>query len=311
MEIRLAGLPIRECFNCINTFLKLTAFSNFQLFCHAENEILCPPHGSNHAVGQRLFQLILSCSCLLRTCEVFLQSGGTADRDGTTDPDQFPDPRIKNLFILKIEDFFPDLHRTSLQVRFAENLLHYHGKWNRYSSAMPRLHATLLTMKALMRNDNYWMEKALALAKRAAALGEVPIGAVLVKDGKIIGRGFNRREGQNDPSAHAEMLAIRQAARRLAAWRLTGTTLYVTLEPCPMCMGAIILARIERLVFGSFDPKAGAAGSLYNLADDPRFNHRIELESGVRGNECSELLSGFFRELRRQKQESRTIVRSN
>lgn len=156
-----------------------------------------------------------------------------------------------------------------------------------------------------MRDDNYWMKKALALAERAAALGEVPIGSVLVKDGTIIGRGFNRRESRKDPSSHAEMIAIRQAARRLDAWRLTGTTLYVTLEPCPMCMGAIVLARIERLVFGSFDPKAGAAGSLYNLADDPRLNHRVELESGIMDEECSRLLSGFFRELRRQKKASR------
>jgi len=166
-------------------------------------------------------------------------------------------------------------------------------------------------MEIQPKDDNYWMDKALALARRAAALGEVPIGAVLVKDGKVIGRGFNRRETSKDPSSHAEMIAIRQAARRLDAWRLTGTTLYVTLEPCPMCMGAIILARVERLVFGSFDPKAGAAGSLYNLADDPRFNHRVEVASGIRGGECSDLLSGFFRELRREKKESRTIVRSN
>lgn len=168
-----------------------------------------------------------------------------------------------------------------------------------------------VAMEMPLRDDSYWMGKALALAGRAAALGEVPIGAVLVKDGKIIGRGFNRREGQNDPSAHAEMIAIRQAAKRLTAWRLTGTTLYVTLEPCPMCMGAIILARIERLVFGSFDPKAGAAGSLYNLADDPRFNHRVEVESGVKGQECSAILSDFFRELRRQKKENRSTARSN
>ena len=166
-------------------------------------------------------------------------------------------------------------------------------------------------MKMPPKDDNYWMDKALALAGRAADMGEVPIGAVLVKDGKVIGRGFNRRETSKDPSSHAEMIAIRQAARRLDAWRLTGTTLYVTLEPCPMCMGAIILARVERLVFGSFDPKAGAAGSLYNLADDPRFNHRVEVTSGVRLEECSDLLSGFFKELRRQKKESRTTVRSN
>jgi tRNA(adenine34) deaminase len=152
-----------------------------------------------------------------------------------------------------------------------------------------------------VRDDNYWMGKALAQAERAAQLDEVPIGAVLVRDGRVVGRGFNRREGKNDPSAHAEMIAIRQAARRLDAWRLTGTTLYVTLEPCPMCMGAIILARIERLVFGCFDPKAGAAGSLYDLASDNRFNHRVDVASGVRGDECSAMLSDFFRKLRRQK----------
>jgi tRNA(adenine34) deaminase len=149
------------------------------------------------------------------------------------------------------------------------------------------------------------MGKALAQAERAARLGEVPIGAVLVKGGRVIGRGCNRREGQNDPSAHAEMIAIRQAARRLDAWRLTGTTLYVTLEPCPMCMGAIILARIERLVFGCHDPKAGAAGSLYDLSADCRFNHQVAVASGIREQECSAILSNFFRELRRQKKELR------
>src|SRR5512137_1368681 len=156
-----------------------------------------------------------------------------------------------------------------------------------------------------MRDDSYWMGKALAQADRAGRLGEVPIGAVLVRDGRIIGRGCNRREGQNDPCAHAEMLAIRQAARRLDAWRLTGTTLYVTLEPCPMCMGAIILARIERLVFGCFDPKAGAAGSLYDLTNDRRFNHTVAVTPRVREEECSGILSSFFRELRQQKKAER------
>jgi len=156
-----------------------------------------------------------------------------------------------------------------------------------------------------MRDDSYWMAKALAQAANAGARGEVPIGAVLVKDGVVIGRGYNLREGKQDPCAHAELLAIRQAARRLGAWRLSGTTLYVTLEPCPMCMGAIILARVERLVFGCFDPKAGAAGSLYDLTCDQRFNHRVAVSSGVRGEECSAMLSDFFRELRRQKKEQR------
>jgi tRNA(adenine34) deaminase len=156
-----------------------------------------------------------------------------------------------------------------------------------------------------MKDDSYWMGKALNLARKAETIAEVPIGAVIVRDNTIIGRGFNQRESRNDPSAHAEMLAIRQAARKLNAWRLTGTTLYVTLEPCPMCMGAILLARIERIVFGCFDPKGGAAGSLYNLAADPRFNHQAGLTSGIRGEECSALLSDFFRNLRREKKQSR------
>jgi len=152
-----------------------------------------------------------------------------------------------------------------------------------------------------MHDDSYWMGKALNLARKAERFAEVPIGAVIVRDNTIIGRGFNQRESRNDPSAHAEMIAIRQAARKLDAWRLSGTTLYVTLEPCPMCMGAILLARIERVVFGCFDPKGGAAGSLYNLAADPRFNHQTALTSGVRGEECSALLSDFFRKLRQEK----------
>lgn len=158
-----------------------------------------------------------------------------------------------------------------------------------------------------MKDDNYWMGKALQLARKAAAIGEVPIGALIVKDERIIGRGFNQRECRNDPSAHAEMIAIRQASRKLHAWRLVGTTLYVTLEPCPMCMGAILLARVERVVFGCLDPKAGAAGSLYNLGEDPRFNHRVELAAGVRKEECSEILSSFFRQLRRDKKELREL----
>jgi tRNA(adenine34) deaminase len=161
-----------------------------------------------------------------------------------------------------------------------------------------------------MRDDNYWMGKALAEAAKAGKRAEVPIGAVLVKDGVIIGRGFNQREGKNDPSAHAEMIAIRQAARRLHAWRLTGTVLYVTLEPCPMCMGAILLARIERLVFGCLDPKGGAAGSLYDLTRDQRFNHQVLTTSGIRGEECSTILSDFFRELRRKKQAELSDLKS-
>jgi len=149
------------------------------------------------------------------------------------------------------------------------------------------------------------MQQALAEAERAAELGEVPIGAVVVKDGEIVGRGHNLRETSNDPTTHAEMLAIRQAAARVGHWRLLDCTLYVTLEPCVMCMGAIILARLPRLVYGCRDPRAGAVGSIYDFSRDARFNHRVEVTEGVLGRECSELLSGFFRDLRTRKRAGR------
>ena len=145
------------------------------------------------------------------------------------------------------------------------------------------------------------MGKAISQARRAEAKGEVPIGAVLVKGGVVIARGHNLRESSQDPAAHAELIAIRKAARKLSSWRLTGATLYVTLEPCTMCMGAIILSRLERVVFGSHDPKGGAAGSLYDLSNDARLNHSVRLTPGVRGEETSALLSNFFSELRAQK----------
>lgn len=151
------------------------------------------------------------------------------------------------------------------------------------------------------RDDTYWMGLALREARKAAAKGEVPIGAVVVRDGQVLGRGHNLREKSLDPTSHAEMTAIRRAARKAASWRLLGATLYVTLEPCPMCMGAIILARLERVVFGCHDPKAGAAGSLYDLSADPRLNHRVLLTSGVCQDECSATLSSFFAALRREK----------
>jgi tRNA(adenine34) deaminase len=146
--------------------------------------------------------------------------------------------------------------------------------------------------------DRGFMQQALVEAAAAARLGEVPIGAVVVKDGEIVGRGHNLRETRNDPTAHAEMVAIRQASGVLGSWRLLGCTLYVTLEPCVMCMGAIILARIPRLVYGCRDPRAGAVGSIYDFSRDERFNHRVEVVEGVLGFECSEILSGFFRQLR-------------
>ena len=138
-------------------------------------------------------------------------------------------------------------------------------------------------------------------AKKAADRCEVPIGAVVVRDGAVIGRGFNFREARRDPVAHAEIIAIRRAARKEVSWRLSGTTIYVTLEPCIMCMGAILLARIDRVVFGCHDPKGGAAGSLYDLSNDKRLNHQVVLTSGVREAECAAILSDFFSGLRKQK----------
>jgi len=146
--------------------------------------------------------------------------------------------------------------------------------------------------------DEKWMLEALAEAKKAAALGEVPIGAVIVENGEIIGRGHNLRESGLDPTLHAEMIAIREASRKKRAWRLSGTTLYVTLEPCPMCAGAILQARIDRVVFGASDPKAGCCGTLMNLLQDSRFNHRSEVAEGVLREQCADILSGFFRRLR-------------
>jgi tRNA(adenine34) deaminase len=156
-------------------------------------------------------------------------------------------------------------------------------------------------VKGATMDDVYWMGVALAEAKKAARRGEVPIGAVVVRDGTVLGRGYNLREGKHDPTAHAEIIAIRKASGKTGAWRLTGATLYVTLEPCVMCMGAILLARFDRVVFGCHDPKGGAAGSLYDLSDDPRLNHRVALTSGILAGECSEILSKFFAKLRELK----------
>ena len=149
--------------------------------------------------------------------------------------------------------------------------------------------------------DVAWMEKALALAGRAGAVGEVPIGALVVADGKIVGRGFNLRETRHRPTAHAELLAIEAAARKLERWRLEKTTLYVTLEPCLMCWGAIVLARIPRVVYGARDPKAGVCGSVLSLHEESRFNHRPVVEGGVLAEECGKVLSDFFLSLRREK----------
>jgi tRNA(adenine34) deaminase len=139
------------------------------------------------------------------------------------------------------------------------------------------------------------MTEALRLAREAGARGEVPVGAVAVFEGRVVGRGANAREAAHDPTAHAELLAVQEAARALGRWRLTGVTVYVTLEPCAMCAGAMVLARIDRLVFAAADPKAGAVGSLFDLSRDPRLNHRYPVDRGLLGEEASELLRGFFR----------------
>ena len=149
--------------------------------------------------------------------------------------------------------------------------------------------------------DLVFMAEAVKEAGKALKKAEVPIGAVIVHEGKVIGRGHNRKESGLDATRHAEMTAIRDASKRLKRWRLSNATLYVTLEPCLMCMGAIIQARIPRLVFGPFDPKAGAAGSLYDVSKDRRLNHRVRVQSGVLANEAGAMLKDFFKTLRKRR----------
>ena len=149
------------------------------------------------------------------------------------------------------------------------------------------------------------MKEALAEAKKAAAAGEVPVGAVIVKDGEIVGRGHNETETAKDPTAHAEMIAIRQAAENLGGWRLTGCTMYVTTEPCSMCAGAIVWSRISRLFIGTMDPKSGACGSVFNIPQESRLNHFVEIETGLMQEECSSLMKDFFKKLRKRKLEEK------
>lgn len=148
------------------------------------------------------------------------------------------------------------------------------------------------------QTDEHWMRQALAEAEAAAAEGEVPVGAVIVHGGRIIGRGRNARERLNDPTAHAEMVAITAAAAAIGDWRLEDCTLYVTLEPCPMCMGACLNARIPRIVYAAREPKAGACGSVVDLRAPPGFNHRVEVTGGVLQEPCAGLLVRFFRSRR-------------
>jgi tRNA(adenine34) deaminase len=142
--------------------------------------------------------------------------------------------------------------------------------------------------------DEYFMRLAIREAERALEHDDVPVGAVLVHEGEVVGAGHNERELRQDPTAHAEMLAVREAARRVGSWRLLGTVLYVTLEPCAMCAGAIVLARVPRVVYGTADPKAGAAGSVLDILAEPRLNHRPEVAGGLLARECAALLVDFF-----------------
>ncbi|MDP3386443.1 MAG: tRNA adenosine(34) deaminase TadA [Eubacteriales bacterium] len=146
--------------------------------------------------------------------------------------------------------------------------------------------------------NEYFMTEALKEAQKAYDMEEIPIGAIIVKDGIIIGRGFNQKETTCDSTAHAEIIAIKEASEKLNAWRLTGCTMYVTLEPCAMCAGALVNARIDKLVVGASDPKTGACGSVFNIVQDKRLNHQIELQVGILAEDCSTILKLFFEKLR-------------
>ena len=157
-----------------------------------------------------------------------------------------------------------------------------------------------------MTKDEQFMQEAISEALKAKQIGEVPIGAVIVVDDQIVSRAYNLRESEQRSIAHAELLAIDEACKMTGSWRLEEAVLYVTLEPCPMCAGAIVLSRVKKVVFGAYDPKGGCAGTLMNLLDDERFNHQSEVIGGVLENECGELLSQFFRDLRQRKKQEKS-----
>ena len=158
-----------------------------------------------------------------------------------------------------------------------------------------------------MTEEEKYMKEALLQAKKAEKLGEVPIGCVIVKDGKIIARGYNRRNTDKNTLAHAELQAIRKASKAVGDWRLEECTMYITLEPCQMCAGAIVQARIPRVVVGCMNPKAGCAGSILNLLDMPEFNHQVELTTGVMEEECSQMMKSFFKELREARKKKKQL----
>ncbi|MEH7457494.1 tRNA-specific adenosine deaminase [Bacillus pseudomycoides] len=162
-----------------------------------------------------------------------------------------------------------------------------------------------------MEQDIYFMQRAIEEAKKAEEIQEVPIGAVIVLDGKVISAAYNLRETEQRSIAHAELLAIDEACKKLGTWRLENATLYVTLEPCPMCAGGIVLSRVKRVVYGASDPKGGCAGTLMNLLTDERFNHQCEVVPGVMEEECGMLLTNFFRELRKRRKEQKEKLDKN
>ncbi|MEB6170819.1 tRNA adenosine(34) deaminase TadA [Staphylococcus pseudoxylosus] len=162
-----------------------------------------------------------------------------------------------------------------------------------------------------MTNHQFYMKMAIEEAKKAGDIGEVPIGAVIVKNDEIIARAHNLRESKKDPTAHAEYLAIQKASKHLNSWRLEECQLYVTLEPCVMCAGAIVMSRIPHVIYGAKDPKGGCAGSLMDLLQEPRFNHRAQVEIGVMEEACSQLLTEFFRHIRKKKKIIQTADNTN
>ncbi|PHK50523.1 tRNA adenosine(34) deaminase TadA [Staphylococcus edaphicus] len=162
-----------------------------------------------------------------------------------------------------------------------------------------------------MTNHQFYMAMAIEEAKKAENIGEVPIGAIIVKNNEIIARAHNLRESMQDPTAHAEHIAIQRAAAVVGSWRLEGCSLYVTLEPCVMCAGSIVMSRIPNVIYGTTDPKGGCAGSLMDLLQEPRFNHRATVESGVLEEACSQLLTEFFRNIRKNKKIIRTADNTN
>ena len=155
--------------------------------------------------------------------------------------------------------------------------------------------------------DEYFMKLALEEAKKAYNLKEVPVGALIVKDNIIIGTGYNLRETKKDPTAHAEIIAIKKASQALGGWRLLGCTMYVTIEPCPMCAGAIINSRIDTLVIGANDPKMGSCGSIIDITQNPYFNHRVNVKKGILEKQCSQIMKSFFKELRNRKEDEKSI----